>query len=220
MKHPQLSVEKRSVLGKKVKTLRREGLLPGNVYGKGLSSVAVQVPLSKFETVHKEVGETGLIDLDFEGKKHPVLVKNLQLAYPSRMPLHVDFYQVNLKEKVKAMIPVELTGEPQAVTEKVGTLLHTLNEVEVEALPDNLPENIEVNVEHLAAIDDQITVGDLKLSEDVTVLTDSAQVVAKIAELVAPEPEPEAPAEGEEGAPAEGETPEGETAPAAEEKAE
>ena len=212
MKHPKLSVDKRTVLGKKVKVLRREGLLPANVYGKGLSSVAIQLPLSEFESVHKEVGETGLIELDFDGKKHPVLVKNLQLAYPSRTPLHVDFFQVNLKEKVKAMIPLVLTGEAQAVTDKIGTLLQTLNEVEVEALPDKLPENIEIDVTPLAAIDDQRTVADLTVPEDVTILTDAGQVIVKIAELVAPEPEPEPVAEEGAETPAEGEATEGEKA--------
>ena len=225
MKHPKLTVEKRTVLGKKVKVLRRDGMLPANVYGKGLSSVAVQMPQVDFDAVHKEVGETGLIDLEFDGKTHPVLVKNLQLAYPSHQPLHVDFYQVNLKEKVKTMVPIELEGEPKAVTEKVGTLLQTLNEVEVEALPDKLPENITVNIEHLATIDEQISVEDLKAPEGVTILTDPAQIVVKIAELVAPEPEPEPEAEAAEGAaegeaPAEGAEEKGEAAEPAEEKAE
>lgn len=200
MKHPKLSVEKRTVLGKKVKTLRRDGLLPANVYGKGLSSVAVQLPMTKFDSVHKEVGETGIIDLEFDGKTHPVLVKNLQMAYPSHTPLHVDFYQVNMKEKVKTMVPVTLSGEPVAVTDKIGTLLQTLNEVEVEALPDNLPEHIEVEISHLAAVDDHITVGDLQAPEGVAILTDPSQTVVKIAELVAPEPEPEPEAEAAEGA--------------------
>lgn len=218
MKHPKLAVEKRTVLGKKVKTIRRDGLLPANVYGKGLASVAVQLPLAKFDTVHKEVGETGIIDLEFDGKTHPVLVKNLQMAYPSRTPLHVDFYQVNMKEKVKTMVPIVLSGEPVAVTDKVGTLLQTLNEIEVEALPDKLPEHIEVEIAHLAAVDEAITVGDLKAPSDVTILTDPSQTVVKIAELVAPEPEPEPEAEAAEGEA--GETAEGETAAEGEAKEE
>jgi len=215
MKRPVLKAEARKLLGKKIKTLRREGILPGNVYGKGLSSISLQVQLADFEKVHKEVGDTGLIELDLNGKTHPVLVKNLQMNYKSHTPLHADFYQVNMKEKVKAMVPIVLVGEAKAVTEKVGLLLQPLSDVEIEALPDHLAENIEVNVEHLAALDEQITVGDLKAPEGVEILTDPSQTVAKIAELVAPEPEPEpeAPAEGEEGAegekPAEGETKEG-----------
>lgn len=208
MKRPQLTAEPRTVLGKKVKQLRREGFLPANVYGKGLESKAIQIKLTDFQETYKEAGETGVIDLHFDGKTKPVLIKNLQLKYPLQTPLHVDFYQVNLKEKVKTTVPIVVTGEPVAVTEKIGLLLQTLSDVEVEALPDRLPENIDVPVEHLAALNEQITVGDLKAPEDVVILTDPAQVVAKIVEPVVEEPEPEEPAEGEEGA--EGETAEGE----------
>src|SRR6267378_2393675 len=147
MKNPVLISEPRTVLGKKVKKLRREGLLPANVYGKGLSSTAIQVKMADFQAVFKEVGETGLIDLKVGADSKPVLIKNLQMEYPLHTPLHVDFFQVNLKEKVKTMVPVVLTGEPTAVTEKLGILLQTLAEVEIEALPAELPENIEVSVE-------------------------------------------------------------------------
>ena len=223
MKRPVLKAEERKILGKKIKSLRREGILPGNVYGKGLSSIALQVKLADFEKVHKEVGDTGLIELELNGKTHPVLVKNLQMNFRSQSPLHADFYQVNMKEKVKAMVPLVLIGEAKAITDKVGLLLQTLSDVEIEALPDHLAENIEVSVEHLAVIDDQIKVGDLKAPEGVTITTDPEQTVVKVAELVVAEPEPteeevaaaaegEAAAEGDasagsaQGAPKEGET--------------
>jgi large subunit ribosomal protein L25 len=214
MKHPQLTVEKRTVLGKNVKKLRREGVLPGNVYGKGLPSIAIQMKTETFQDLYKQVGETGLIDVMVDGNRHPALVKNLQLKYPLRIPLHVDFYEVNLKEKVKTMVPLSVIGEPKAVTDKLGLLLQQLSEVEVEALPEELPENIEVNVEPLAAIDEQLTVGDLKVSGDVTILTDPAQIVVKIAEPVQEEPEEAAAEEGAEGEgaeAAEGKTDEGKT---------
>jgi len=130
MKNPTLNATPRTLLGKQVKKLRREGQLPANVYGKGLSSVSIQVASKDFKDVFAQSGETGLIDLMVDGKKHPVLVKNLQMNFRSQTPLHVDFYQVNLKEKVKAMVPLVLTGEAKAVTENIGTLLQTLNEVE------------------------------------------------------------------------------------------
>jgi len=204
MKHPQLKSETRTVLGKKVKKLRREGWVPANVYGKGLESKAIQVKLTDFNAVYKEAGETGLIDLTVGADTKPVLIKNLQQAFPLHIPLHVDFYQVNLKEKVKTMVPIVLTGEAAAVTEKLGLLLQTLSEVEIEALPEELPENIEISVEKLAAVDEQLSVEDLKAPAGVTILTAGDQVIAKIGELVVEEPEPETPAEGEEGAVAEG----------------
>lgn len=200
MKHPLLVSEPRTILGKKVKKLRREGWVPANVYGKGLESTAIQIKTTDFQTVYKEVGETGLIDLKFGDQTKPVLIKNLHQTYPHHIPLHVDFYQVNLKEKVKAMVPIVLTGEPVAVAEKLGILLQTLAEVEIEALPEELLENIEIATDHLAAVDEQLTVGDLKVPAGVTILTAPDQIIAKIGELVVEEPEPVAPAEGEEGA--------------------
>lgn len=205
MKHPQLKVEKRDVLGKNVKKLRRDGILPANVYGKGLPSIAIQMTTESFQAIYKEVGETGLVDVMLDGARHPSLIKNLQLKYPLKQPLHVDFFQVNLKEKVKTMVPLVVIGEPVAVTEKIGLLLQPLSEVEVEALPEELPENIEVNVEALATIDEQITVGDLKVPVEVTVLTDSTQTVAKIAEPVQEEPEEPVAEEGDAGETTEGE---------------
>lgn len=184
MKNPKLEAEKRTILGKQVKKLRREGLLPANIYGKELASVAVQVKYSDFEVVFKEVGETGLVEIVLEGEKRPVLIKNLQMNYQTRTPLHADFYQVNLKEKVKSMIPVVIVGEPKAVTEKLGVLLNPLSEVEVEALPAELPDNIEVDVTNLANLDEQITIGDLKAPAGVTILTEAEQVVARIGEMM------------------------------------
>lgn len=209
MKHPLLVAEKRTLLGKKVKKLRREGLLPANVYGKGLASIALQVKTDDFKDIYKQVGETGIVDLKVDDSTKPVLIKNLQMHFKSHTLLHADFYQVNLKEKIKAMIPVTTAGEPKAVAENAGILLHTLSEVEVEALPDNLPEHLEVSVEHLAEVGDSVTVGDIKAPEGVTILTDPHQTVANIGELTVAEPEPEEEeaAEGEEGA--EGEAAEG-----------
>jgi large subunit ribosomal protein L25 len=204
MKHPLLVAEERTVLGKKVKKLRREGLLPVNVYGKGVPSVALQVKLNDFQSVYKQVGETSLLDLQYNGATKPVLIKNLQIDYKSFTPLHADFYQVNLKEKIKTMVPVLLVGEAKAVTDNVGMLLQTLSDVEVEALPEGLPEHIEISVEHLEAVGDQVTVGDLKAPEGVAILTDAGQLIAKIGELTVKEEEPEEEAV-EEGA----ETPEG-----------
>lgn len=225
MKRPKLTVEKRSVLGKQVRKLRKQGVFPANIYGKDMKSIAVQLPYKDFEATFKETGETGLLDVEVDGELRPVLIHNVQYDHLTNVPLHADFFQVNLKEKVKTMVPIVIFGEPKAVTDKIGLLLQPLSEVEVEALPTDLPEKIEVNVEPLSAIDEQITIEDLKLPTGVAVLTDPGQVVVKIAELVTKEAEEEAKAEAQaaeeakaEEAPAEGEAPkeapaEGETKP-------
>jgi len=227
VKRYKLKVEKRKVLGKLVKKLRREGILPCNIYGKGIKSEAVQVPQVEFDAVFKEAGETGLVDVALGEKTIPVLIHNMQKDFRGNV-LHADFFQVNLKEKVKTMVPLEVIGEPKAVLEKTGLLMNILSEVEIEALPEELPENIQVDVAHLANVDDQITVADLKVPTGVTVLTEPEQVVSKIGELITKEAAAEAaaaeaaaeaakaeagaeaaPAEGAEGTPVEGGATEG-----------
>lgn len=194
MKRYSLKVEKRTVLGKQVKKLRREGILPANIYGKDLKSTAVQVPEKDFFAVFKEAGETGLVDVDLAGKITPVLIHNMQKNFRGQI-LHADFFQVNLNERVKTMVPLEFVGEPKAVLDKVGILMNIVSEVEVEALPTDLPEKIEVNVAHLANIDEQITIADLKAPTGVTILTEPEQVVVKIGELVTKEAQEQAAAE-------------------------
>lgn len=204
---------KRTVFGKKTKHLRAEGLMPANIYGKGIESTAIQLPVKEFVSLFKTVGETGLVYVQVDGQDKPTLIQNVQYDFLTHEPVHADFYQVNLKEKVKAMIPVELVGEAKAEAEKVGLLLHTLNEIEVEALPDRLPEKFEVDVTNLAAVDDQITVADLKTGEGVAILTDGEQVVAKISELVSQEAEEQAAEEAAAQTEAQAEGAEGQTAP-------
>lgn len=214
MKKIELKVQPRKVVGKKVKKLRKEGVLPANIYGRDIKSESVQVPYKEFEKIYKEAGETGLVDLQLDGQVRPVLIHNIQFDPVSHEPLHADFYQVNLKEKVKTMVPLSIVGEPLAATNKVGILLEQLSEVEVEALPTDLPESIEVNVEGLANVNDQITVADIKTPTGVSLLTDPGQVVVKIGELITKEAAEQAAAEAAAAeaakateAPAEGEVP-------------
>ena len=96
MKHPILNATKRTILGKKVKKLRKEGFLPANVYGKELSSVSLQIIMKDFTDVFKQVGETGLIDLVVDGEKRPVLIKSVQFEFRQRSPVHADFYHAAL----------------------------------------------------------------------------------------------------------------------------
>lgn len=187
MARQKLTVEKRKILGKNVKKLRRENILPANIYGKNIKSLAVQLPYKEFEKAYKEVRETGLIDVAVNGEIKPSLIHNVQQDYFNHRILHVDFYQVDLKEKVKTTVPIVIRGVAKAVGDKLGLLLQPLSEVEIEALPEDLPENITVNVEPLDVVNAQITVSDLKPPKGVTIFTDSSQVVAKIGELISKE---------------------------------
>lgn len=206
-----LKSEKRSVFGRKVKNLRLGGLIPANVFGKNIDSEAVTVDAKEFEQVFKAAGETQIIDLS----GRPVLVSNITYDPVTENYLHVDFRQVDLKEKISAQVPVETEGESPAEKQSLGTVVQQIDELEVEALPADLPEKIVVDISGLAEVDQAIYVKDLKVSDKVEVLTDNESIVVKVEPpqkeeepVVAPVAEGEAPAEGE-AAPetANGETP-------------
>lgn len=176
-----LLAEERKLSGRKVKTLRISGWLPANVYGKKIKSVSVQVNFKEFQTLYKEVGETGLIDLVIGKESKPVLVHSLQVNPKTDDLIHVDFLQVDLKEKVTAEVPVELTGESPATKQGIGTVVQQLNNIEVEALPADLPEKFEVNVEGLVEVDQAIYVKDIKVDKSkVEIKSDAELIVVKI----------------------------------------
>lgn len=214
-----LSGQKRTISGRKVKKLREEGILPANIFGKKIKSEAIQVSLKDFEKTYKEVGETSLLTLVIEGGKtkdeRAVLVSNVQMDPRSDIPTHVDFRQVDLKEKVSANVPVEMTGEAPAEKSGVGTAVLYVSQIEVEALPADLPEKFVVDVSSLTEVDQAIYIKDLSLDrKKVELKAEAETIVVKVEppqkeEVVAP-PAPvegEVPAEGEAVAPTEGQTP-------------
>jgi large subunit ribosomal protein L25 len=198
----KLSADNRKVLGKKVKKLRKEGILPGNLFGKKIKSISLQLPTAEFEKIYKEAGETGLIDLKVGEESHPVLIHNVHVNPVTGASLHVDFHIVSLTEKTTAQVPVEITGEAPAVTQGLGILIQPISEFEVEALPQDFPEHILVDISKLEAVDQSITVADLKLDSKITLKVDPTEIVVKIGPLEKEEEAPVAPAEGE--VPAEG----------------
>lgn len=205
-----LNADVRKVAGRKVKRLRAEGLIPANIFGKKVKSEAIQVSLKDFQNVYKDVGTTGIVELEVGKMKKPALVHDVQLNPKTDDILHIDFHQVDLKERIEAEVPVELSGESPAEKQALGTVVQYVNEVKVEALPTDLPENFVVDISVLTEVDQVIYVKDLKVDRDkVEVKNDADEIVAKVEppqkeEVVeAPVPE-EGVAEGETSA--EGET--------------
>jgi large subunit ribosomal protein L25 len=192
MKKHTLTAKKRSIVGRKVKSLRFGGELPATVYGKKVKSVSVTISKDAFMKVYKEAGETGLIELSIDNDVRPVLVHTVQIDPVSSVPLHVEFHQVDLKEKVHAKVPVELTGESPAVAQKLGVLLTVIDEIEVEALPTDLPEKIVIDVTVLAEVNQELTVEKLSIPSGVTVLTEGHLTVVKVGPLVTKEAEAQA----------------------------
>ncbi len=187
-----LQAQERKILGKKVKALRRDGKLPAHVFGKGVEGENVLISTKDFLKTFHEAGETGLIDLKIGTEKvRPVLVREVQYDPVEGNPIHVDFYQVNLAEKVKVPVPLVLIGEqPESVHLGEAIVLQTLNEVEVEALPTDLVEKIEIDITALKNVDDAITVAQLNFDRSkLTVHALDEEIVVKLAPAVTAEME-------------------------------
>ncbi len=213
-----LKAKLRKQVGRKVKLLRKEGILPANIYGKKIKSESIQIDLKEFLDVYKKVGDTGILYIN----DRPVLVANIQKNPVSDMLLHIDFHQVDLKEKVEAKVPIELIGESPAEKQAIGTVVQYLDEVEIEALPTNLPEKFQIDISKLSEVDQMVHVKDLPFDKSkIEVKTDLEEILVKVEppqkeEVIAPPPT-EVPAEGE--APAvEGEVPPEEEGKPAEEE--
>lgn len=227
MQKNTLKAEKRKVLGRKVKKLRREGVLPANIYGKKIKSLSIKFPVVDFEKVYKAAGETGIVEIAVGKQKKPVLISNVQLDPVTDKPLHVDFHQVDLKEKTTADVPIELIGESPAEKQGLGTVVQSINEIEVEALPKDLPDKFEIDLSKLTEVEQTVQVKDLVVdTKKVKILAEAEQIIVKVEpprkeEEVAPPPsEEEVPEEAEEGVPPEEVPEEAEEKPKAEEKKE
>lgn len=214
--NPKLQAALRTVTGRKVKQLRRAGQIPATIYGHKFEPISIQVVALELNKIFEHAGESSLVEVHIGEEKYPVIFKNPQYHPITGELIHIDCYKVNLKEKIITTVPVELIGEAPAT--KVGNILmHILSEIEIEALPADLPEKIEVDVSALAEVDNKITVADLIIDrEKIEVKNAPEQVVALIeapkveeepvVEEVSPEDVPataqKAEGEGEGGAPA------------------
>lgn len=187
-----LKAEERVVLGKKVKSLRKKGSLPGHVFGKGVDGENVMVSAKDFVNTFILAGQTGLIDLLIGAEKvRPVLVRDVQYDPMDGQIVHVDFYQVNLAQKVKVSVPIELIGEqPEKVRLGEAIVLQTVNELEVEGLPTDLIEKLQVDTSKLLEINDVITVGQLSYDRQKLIIdADAEEIVVKLAPAVTVEME-------------------------------
>jgi len=192
MARTKLVVDKRTITGRKVKALRRENILPANLYGQGIKSQALQLGYQDFLAIFEKTGESGLIDLVIGKAKspRPVLVGDIQVDPVTDKILHVDFRQVDLAKKTVVSVPIKLVGEAPGAEGGEGILIQPLLEVEVEALPEELPDHLEADVSSLKAISDVIRVADLKVNEAVVIMADKEEVVAKLEAPAEEEAEP------------------------------
>lgn len=179
-----LPLTNRSILGKKTRFLRRQGITPVHLFGHGLKSQALQCDTANLQRIITQAGMTRLISLEIEDDKQPrvVFIREIQRDVLSGEPLHVDFYQVRKTEKIRVDVPIVLVGEAPAMKEKGRILTHGVTSLGIECLPDKLPPQIEVDLSPLEELGQSIYVRDITLSPDITVITDPDQLLAKVSE--------------------------------------
>jgi large subunit ribosomal protein L25 len=174
-----LSAEPRSVFGKHVRRLRRQGIIPANIYGHGASR-AIQAPARAFDRLLAQGGRTSMITIAFDGRSETALLKTMQRDPRSGHILHIDFQAVSLEESVTATVPIRFVGESLAVTKMDGVMTHPRSEVRVTARATDLPDAIQVDVSSITELQGAIHVGDLPPSATYTILDPPEEVLAMV----------------------------------------
>lgn len=182
----ELNAELRTVLGSKVKNIRESGFVPAVLYGKGQEPISLQVPRKDFHKTFTTAGESTLVYVSVDGKTYPTIIHDIARDPSSDDIIHADFYKVNLSEKIKTKIPIEFIGESQAIKDG-GILIRNVNEVEVEALPQDLPHEISIDISSLVAFGDQILLKDIKLGDKVEVIGNADEIIATAQEPISEE---------------------------------
>lgn len=177
----KLLAQLRQEKGKAVNKMRRAGLVPGVVYGHGIGNVNVAVLEKNLARVFRVVGENSLLELEIEGgKSHHVIIQEIQTDPVKDFMSHVDFLEVRLDQKIKAEVPIVFIGESAAVKELGGVLVKSIHNLEVEALPQDLPHNIEVDISFIKTFEDHIKISDIKVGTKAKVLAEADLTVASV----------------------------------------
>jgi large subunit ribosomal protein L25 len=183
MRHFQLSANTRTVLGNSVRKLRKQGLLPAVLYGQNFNSLPIQIDKKTFLKLYKQVGKTNVIDLSVDSQTLPVIVQDLDIDPVFGDVRHVDFLVVNLKQKVKVTVPIQYIGTPIGVKQLGAVLAVNLDELEIEVLPEKIPDFITVDVTNLTNIHDSISVADLlQVAQDYQILNDPETILVSLTE--------------------------------------
>jgi len=182
-----INAEKRDVVGKKVGSLRRQGLIPGVMYGHNEPPFPITMNAREIERVINNLTSSSIVTVKVNGESHQALIREKQKDYIRNQIIHIDFQILSLKEKIRSKIEVKLVGVAPAVKNFNGIVLQEREFIDVEALPADLPERITVDISGLANIGDLIRVGDLDISDAVTVFDDVNDVIVSISGAMAEE---------------------------------
>jgi large subunit ribosomal protein L25 len=184
---------KRSITGKHVAQLRRAGKLPGVLYGHNFEPLPISLDLKEASNILGKLSGSSIVTIEVEGKEHATLVREKQYNYLVGSLLHVDFQVVSLTEKLRTDVSIELVGISPAVKDFNAIVVSGIEEVEVECLPQDLPEKITVDISNLKNIGDSIYLRDIPIPQNVALLTDPSELIAvvsfvkeEVVETVAP----------------------------------
>jgi large subunit ribosomal protein L25 len=194
-----IQAQKRVVKGKQVGALRRQGILPGIIYGRigkeQIEPIAIQLDLHEVSQTIKKLTGSSLVTINVEGEKYPAILREAQRDVIYGNLRHVDFMAVSMTEKLHAAVPIELIGQAPAEVTMAAVVVTGISELEIECFPQDLPERIEVDATVLVDTDSVIYVKDLELSENIAVLTDPDELVAGVTYVTIEEEEEEEEAE-------------------------
>lgn len=181
----ELNAEIREETGNKLAALRKKGFIPAVVYGPGHKPLSIKIEYHQFEKVFEEGGESTIIKLKVKGVESKISEKNVLIHNVDKNPvdekiIHIDFYQIRMDRAITTEVPLVFEGESPAVANLDGTLVKNINEVEVEALPNDLPHEIKLDISSLKTFEDIIRIKDLEIPQGVKVLTDTESTVALV----------------------------------------
>lgn len=175
-----MKVTTRTILGKKLKSLRKNGLLPAVIYDKD-TNINVQIPVSEFQKVYAEKGHTGLVKAELGKESHNILIDHVQINPVTRLPIHATLREVNLKEEINAEVPLHFINDEECkgVKEDGGIIVESINEVEILALPTDIPQYLEIDLTDLR-LGDSVKLEDIKLPKGVKFATDDENLLSQV----------------------------------------
>jgi len=199
-----IEAQSREIVGKKVSQLRRQGIVPVTVYGPKAQPQNLQIPYRPLQIALMKAGGTNLIEITVDGKSTSVLAREVQRDILRNDIMHVDFFAVDMSAKIRIDVPLHFTGDSPAVATKIGILVTGPTTITIETLPSHLLNQIEIDISNLKDIGDSIHVRDLNLGEDIVIVNDPDEMIARISQPAAArseEDEAAAAAEAAEGTP-------------------
>ncbi|MCR4311040.1 MAG: 50S ribosomal protein L25, partial [Candidatus Taylorbacteria bacterium] len=179
--------------GAKLDTLRKEGVIPAVFYGAGKTTTSISVPNIDFKKVWKDAGESSAVKLSMTEGDIDVLIHEVQVDPVTDQPIHVDFLVIDMKKKIQVGVPLVFEGISGVVKGGIGNLVKVLHEIEIEALPADLPHSLSVDISKLNTLEDEVTVADIKLPAGVVAVTDGGDIVVSVVAQVEEKEEVAAP---------------------------